>query len=355
MAQIPKTPIVLITGSLGSGKTTLLRRIIDSASILQADNLAAAPSGPAAILQAGNLDAAPSGPAAILQAGKPAGGTTAFRIAVLMNEFGELAVDSKVISGKNIDIIELLGGCVCCSMTGEFEAAVKEIIETIGPDFIVVEATGVAESDALVFEVEDNLPQVRLDSVVCIVDAYLGIKYPHVGYTSRTQIASADIILINKVDLVVPAEAETVEVQVRKYNERAVFIRTVNCGVDTRLLFGQRAAAAGINNTDSPLPSVAAGAQGGGTAGQLLSFTWTTDKTLESAKFDGFVRELPEDLIRAKGFVRFEDGGRLFNYVAGRADFEEFNVERTELVFIGHNLDRLRPEIENRLHDCEVR
>jgi len=100
---------------------------------------------------------------------------------------------------------------------------------------------------------------------------------------------------------------------------------------------------------------VAAGAQGGGTAGPLHSFTWTTEKTLDSEKFDGFVRELPEDLIRAKGFVRFEDGGRLFNYVAGRADFEEFNVERTELVFIGHNLDRLRPEIENRLHDCEVR
>ena len=128
MARIPKTPMMLITGSLGSGKTTLLRRIIDSASsmpaailqagnlaaapsgpaaILQAGNLAAAPSGPAAILQAGNLAAAPSGPAAISQAGNLAGGPTA-RIAVLMNEFGELAIDSRVISGKNIDIIELV-------------------------------------------------------------------------------------------------------------------------------------------------------------------------------------------------------------------------------------------------------
>jgi G3E family GTPase len=135
MDPTPKTPVLLITGSLGSGKTTLLRHILESAP---------------------------------------------FRIAVLMNEFGEVAVDSRVISGKNVDILELTGGCACCSMTGEFEAAVKEIIEKIGPDSIVVEATGVAKSDALVFEVEDNLPEVRLDCVVCIVDAFVGTRFPHV-------------------------------------------------------------------------------------------------------------------------------------------------------------------------------
>jgi G3E family GTPase len=296
MAAIRRTPIMLITGSLGSGKTTLLRRILDSAP---------------------------------------------FRIAVLMNEFGELAIDSRVIAGKNVDIIELAGGCVCCSMTGEFEAAVREIIEGIGPDFIVVEATGVAESDALVFEVEDNLPEVRLDSVVCIVDAYLGIRHPHVGYVHRTHIASAEIILINKADLVTPAEAETVETQVRKYNDRAAMLRTVNCGVDTNLLFAR---APGERPRRLVSPS----------GEKFSSFTWTSEKTLESAKFEGLIRELPVELIRAKGFVRFEDGGRLFNYVAGRADFEEFDVDRTELVFIGRDLDRCRPEIEKMLRGCLV-
>jgi len=296
MAENRKTPIMLITGSLGSGKTTLLRRILDSAP---------------------------------------------FRIAVLMNEFGELAIDSRVIEGKNVDIIELAGGCVCCSMTGEFEAAVREIIEVIGPDFIVVEATGVAESDALVFEVEDNLPEVRLDSVVCIVDAYLGIRHPHVGYVSRTHIASAEIILINKADLVTAAEAETVETQVRKYNDRAAMLRTVNCGADTNLLFAR---APGERPRRLVSPS----------GEKFSSFTWTSDKTLESAKFEGLIRELPMELIRAKGFIRFEDGGRLFNYVAGRADFEEFNVDRTELVFIGRNLDIRRPEIDGKLRECEA-
>jgi G3E family GTPase len=307
MDVIRKTPIVLITGGLGSGKTTLLRRILETAT---------------------------------------------FRIAVLMNEFGELAIDSRIISGQNIDIVELLGGCVCCSMTGEFEAAVREIIEAYGPDFIVVEATGVAESDALVFEIEDNLPEVRLDCVVCIVDAYLGTRHPHVGYTSRTHIASADIILINKTDLATSAEAETLEAQVRKFNERAAILRTVNCGVDTDLLFGQAAIA-----RPRPVPFHAYERRSSNFAPpveKLHSFVWTTGKTLRSAKFDELIRDLPLELIRAKGFVRFEDGGRLFNYVVGRADFEEFSVDGAELVFIGRNLDRLRPEIEGRLRDCEA-
>jgi G3E family GTPase len=291
-----KTPLMLITGSLGSGKTTLLRRI---------------------------LEVAP------------------FRVAVLMNEFGEIAIDSRVIKGANVEIVELAGGCVCCSMTGEFEAAVKEIISTVGPDFIVVEATGVAESDALVYEVEDNLAEVRLDSVICIVDSDLSVRYPHVGFTARTQIASADIILINKTDLVTNSEAETVEAQVRNYNDRAALLRTVNCSVDTALLFGSGA------GQRSRSPVVRAGTD-------LVSFTWSTEKALDSEKFEQLLGALPGEVLRAKGFVRFEDGGRLFNYVVGRSDFEEFEVERTDLVFIGPRLDEARSHIVQGLQKCEV-
>src|SRR3989304_9553565 len=104
-----RTPITLITGYLGAGKTTLLRNILDNADR---------------------------------------------KIAVLMNEFGKIAIDSQVIKGKNIDMVELRGGCVCCSLTGEFEAAIKEIIEKTKPDAIVVETTGVAEPDAVVIDIQ---------------------------------------------------------------------------------------------------------------------------------------------------------------------------------------------------------
>jgi G3E family GTPase len=306
MGAIRKTPIVLITGGLGSGKTTLLRRILDSVP---------------------------------------------FRIAVLMNEFGETAIDSKVVRGRNVDIVELAGGCVCCSMTGEFEAAVKEIVEEFAPDFIAVEATGAAESDALVFEVEDNLPEVRLDCVVCVADAYLGTRHPNVGYTARTQIASADIILINKADLVTQAEAGAVEAEVRQFNERAAILKTVNCAVDVNLLFGRSRLA---HSREDDFHAAGTGERYAPPLEKLESFVWTGKKNLRSGKFDELINELPAELIRAKGFVRFEDGGRLFNYVVGRADFEEFSVDETELVFIGRNLDGLRPKIEAGLRACEA-
>ena len=296
--MVGRTPLTLITGSLGSGKTTLLKRILE-----QAD-------------------------------------TAVARLAIIMNEFGEIAIDGRVIQGENIQIVELAGGCVCCSMTGEFEAAVREVLEKIHPEWIVVEATGVAEADALVYEVEDNLPEIRLDSVVSIIDAYLSIRYPHVGYTTRTQIESADIMLINKIDLITDEEISQVEAQVRQYNESAVMLRTVKCDFDTRLLFGPDI------EKKRPVALVPHGKS------QFQSFTYTTDAFVNEAKFRQLAAGLPPSVIRAKGFVRFEEGGRLFNYVAGRFDLEPFPAEQTQLVFIGRDLEKDWEPILRELQDC---
>src|SRR5205814_5346790 len=107
---MPRTPITLVAGPLGSGKTTLLRHIL------------------------------------AVQPGK---------IAIVMNEFGEIAIDTKVIEGKSVRIAELGGGCVCCSLLGEFEAAVDEIIAHVKPDRIIVETTGLAEPEALMFNIQE--------------------------------------------------------------------------------------------------------------------------------------------------------------------------------------------------------
>ncbi|RJX32433.1 MAG: GTP-binding protein [Desulfurivibrio sp.] len=295
----PRTPIMLITGSLGSGKTTLLRRILTQ--------------------------------------------TSGRRLAVLMNEFGEISIDSKVIEGEHVRIVELAGGCVCCSLTGEFEAAVREILQQVRPECIVVEATGVAEADSLVYEVEDNLPEVRLDCVICIVDADISIRFPAVGYTARTQLNAADVILLNKTDLVSPAELREVEEQVRRFSAARAIFHTVACGVDIDLLFGphlpgERRSQAGSATPPGP---------------RFDSFTYQSGKLFSEQAFRELVDKLPAEVFRAKGFVRTAGGSLLFNYVAGRSDFERFPAEKTRLVFIGRDLAGSQEEILRQLQGCE--
>jgi G3E family GTPase len=291
-----KTPITLVTGPLGSGKTTLLRHILDS---------------------------------------------VAKKIAILMNEFGEIAIDSKIIEGKNIRIADLGGGCVCCSLQGEFEAAVNEVLDTVAPEVIVVETTGVAEPDALIFDIQENLPRVRLDGVVTVADADALVRFPQLGHTTRMQMEDADTILLNKVDLVSSAELGRAEEKIRQLNPAAPVLRTRHCRADSGLLFGifQEREVLRPGHVHQP---------------DFESFAYRSGAFLQKKCFEEWVGLLPENVYRAKGFVRFSEGSHLFNYVAGRWELEPFPEETTALVFIGKGIKSLEPEILGALKDCEV-
>jgi G3E family GTPase len=289
-----RTPITLITGSLGSGKTTLLRHILDSSER---------------------------------------------KLAILMNEFGEIAIDSKIIEGKNVQIAELQGGCVCCSLIGEFEAAVDEVISTVQPEFIVVETTGLAEPEALVFDIQESLPQVRLDGVVTVADADSLIQYPEIGHTSRLQLEAADFILLNKIDLVGPAEIEAAEKRLRRFSE-APLIKTIRCRVDPGLLFGlgREREAKPPSHVHQP---------------EYQSFVVESDRTWDRSCFERAAEQWDRLVYRAKGFIRFSEGTYLFNYVVGRWELEPFEQQSTVLVFIGRELLSNKQQIIETLRDCE--
>ena len=294
--MIPRTPITLIAGPLGSGKTTLLRQIL---------------------------------------ATHPA------KIAIVMNEFGEIAIDTKVIEGKNVRIAELGGGCVCCSLLGEFEAAVNEIIEKVEPETIVVETTGLAEPEALVFNIQEALPQCRLDGVVSVIDADMLVRFPELGHTTRLQIEGADILLLNKIDLIERAQIEPLKTKLREINPTAAIIRTERCQIDPELLFGiGREKKITRPKHQHQL--------------EFVSFAFSSDKAFSRDCFECFADSLPASVIRAKGFVRFSDSTQLFNFVAGRWDLEPFEAGRTELVFIGRKIDVEKERILRALDKCAI-
>ena len=290
-----RTPLTLVTGPLGSGKTTLLRHILD---------------------------------------------TVQMKIAILLNEFGEIAIDRKIIEGKNIRIAELDGGCVCCSLLGEFEAAVNEVIDRVEPEIIVVETTGVAEPDALVFDVEESLPRVRLDGVVTVGDADAMMKYPQLGHTTRMQIEAADILLLNKVDLVSPEELSKIQGKLHQLNGAAPVLPTRRCQVDPDLLFGiaREREIRRPEHLHQP---------------EFESFSYTTSAPLKRNCFEEFADHLGGSVYRAKGFIRFSEGTHLFNFVAGRWELEPFREEKTVLVFIGKDIKSQQSSILAQLTNCE--
>ena len=300
-----RTPITLITGPLGSGKTTLLRHIL----AVQRE-----------------------------------------KIAIVMNEFGEIAIDTKVIEGKNVRIAELGGGCVCCSLLGEFEAAVNEIIEKIAPEKIVVETTGLAEPEALVFNIQEALPQCRLDGVVSVIDADMLIRFPELGHTTRLQIEGADILLLNKIDLIEPGQVESLETKLREINPTAAIVRTERCRIETELLFGiGRERKIAPAEPGSPIPATTHKHQP-----EFESFSFTSSEIFSRDCFEGFANGLPASVVRAKGFIRFTDSAQLFNFVAGRWELEPFEFDRTEVVFIGRDIGAEREALVSALKKCEV-
>lgn len=289
-----KIPISIITGYLGSGKTTLLKNILKDADK---------------------------------------------KIAVVMNEFGEIAVDSKIIKGKNIEIAELSGGCVCCSISGEFGLAIKELIRKVRPELIILETTGVADPENLVDDIQTTLSDlVFLDAAITVVDADGFLKFPSIGHTGRVQIEMADIILLNKMDLVSESQADEIELKVKQINPKAYFFRTRNCEIDFHTIFGFN-----VGNKQTKGHK------------QHITESWFSYESkfrMVRSKFETFLKALPKEIFRAKGFVLLDEKSYLLQYVAGRYELEPFKTDLNQIVFIGNGADNVKDKILRVLEHC---
>ncbi|WP_296739935.1 GTP-binding protein [Mesorhizobium sp.] len=184
-------PVTVLTGYLGAGKTTLLNRILSE------------------------------------NHGK--------RYAVIVNEFGEIGIDNDLIVESDEEIYEMNNGCVCCTVRGDLIRVVEGLMRRPGRfDAIVVETTGLADPVpvAQTFFMDDDVrTKTKLDAVVALVDAkHLPLRLKD-SKEAEDQIAFADVVVLNKTDLVTPEELEKVEATIRAINPAARIHRTQRSGV----------------------------------------------------------------------------------------------------------------------------
>ncbi|WP_353644676.1 GTP-binding protein [Mesorhizobium sp. WSM2239] len=184
-------PVTVLTGYLGSGKTTLLNRILSE------------------------------------NHGK--------RYAVIVNEFGEIGIDNDLIVESDEEIYEMNNGCVCCTVRGDLIRVVEGLMRRPGRfDAILVETTGLADPVPVAqtfFMDEDVRSKTSLDAVVALVDAkHLPLRLKD-SREAEDQIAFADVVVLNKTDLVTPEELRDVEAAVRAINPAAKIHRTTRAGV----------------------------------------------------------------------------------------------------------------------------
>ncbi|MCL2714902.1 MAG: GTP-binding protein [Alphaproteobacteria bacterium] len=187
----PKIPVTVLTGYLGAGKTTLLNRILSE--------------------------------------------NHGRKYAVIVNEFGEIGIDNDLIVGADEEIFEMNNGCICCTVRGDLVRIMGGLMKRRGKfDAIIVETTGLADPApvAQTFFVDDDVQtNARLDAVVTVADARWLTDRLRDAPEAKNQIAFADVIVLNKIDLVSKSELAEVEARIRAINPYARLVPAERCDV----------------------------------------------------------------------------------------------------------------------------
>src|SRR5689334_22491344 len=196
-----KIPVTVLTGYLGAGKTTLLNRILSE------------PHGR--------------------------------KFAVIVNEFGEIGIDNDLVVGADEEVFEMNNGCICCTVRGDLIRIIDGLMRRKGKfDAIIVETTGLADPApvAQTFFVDENVGQkAKLDAVVTVADAKWLKDRLRDAPEAKNQIAFADVILINKTDLVTDADLREIEARIRGINPYAKLHRTERCAIPLPEVLGRNA------------------------------------------------------------------------------------------------------------------
>ncbi|MDD9909228.1 MAG: CobW family GTP-binding protein [Ahrensia sp.] len=253
-----RLPVTVIGGYLGSGKTTLVNHLLRNAD------------------------------------GK--------RLAVLVNEFGELPIDEDLIIGKEGDVIALAGGCVCCSYGDDLTGALIELAASDDPpDLVLLEASGVAMPGAIA-GVLGLFDQFELTGIVVLADAQTICKRlddAYVGDTIRRQVRDADLVLLTKVDLASEAQTSNAAKRLAEFARDAQLLSVANGEVDLSIITSKMAV-----NWEHGAPLVPKH-----DANIFVSRSMILPDAVTSEALKNWLEAHAGTLVRAKGFARSKSGG----------------------------------------------
>ena len=293
-----RLPVTIVAGYLGAGKTTLINRILSA--------------------------------------------NTGQKMTVMVNDFGAINIDARLIRTQDGGVLQLANGCICCSIQGDLKAQLRELLRTPDrPDHLVIETSGVSDPARVAAVLQHpGLKEVtRIDSVITLVD--LANEQAHADPLFGLQVEVADILILNKVDLVTDAERSDFRARWTFPALRVLEAVRANVPLDLILGFGAPERAA----PDTPTPD-----HGFWTA------PWQPATPLDYPAFKRAVAALPANVFRAKGFLYLKDMPEekvIFQQVGSRSEFIKAGpwgnlTPATELVFIGRgkalepaDLDRL--------------